>query len=403
MNFKLIEMHIRVAPPLNVKRSPARPEAGQAFFIHRHFAAFVLLVLLFTAACAGQILFRASTAHAQNAPDASGHAASQAPSLAADKQLIQTKAERPFQGTVTREMARQAALSSLRGTALGQTEILLARQEGIRKMLSDDFADRTAAAELRALAFLALRMSASPQETISGLPPSLRLELAASFTIPHEAELNRQALHLLENPLLAENLALAAEMERQNLAEYDEAATRVIQALSHGGQATEELSRELLENYEALRGAGEYLEILPDLYLPGKISPSLLPKLEQASRLLPENYLISAELGRLYLWLEDSEKAMASLNAAIMLNPDFAQAYSHRGTLWLIRHKPSLALADFNRAIELAPERAEYFYNRAVAWRTMGNAPAMCDDLRQSCLLGHCEALEWAHAGNECR
>ena len=311
-------------------------------------------------------------------------------------------------------MARRAALSSLRLQAAHQAEIQLARNEWVRKILSDEFADRDLSAELPALAALALRASSEPVEELVGLPPVLRLELTGTFTLLRDEELGNIAPFLLENPLMVENSALAAMLERQYLAAYDEAAAEAMQSTAMPPESapfspgrppapSPEQLAELQKSHAALLGIQEYVAILPDLHRQDKLSPALLPRLLTVARHLPENYLIRSELGRLYLWLEDSEKALASLNAAIALNPDFAQAYNHRGTLWLIRHKPSLALADLNRAIELAPERAEYFYNRAVAWKTMGDAPAMCGDLKNACLLGQCDALEWASANGECR
>ncbi|MDL2307029.1 tetratricopeptide repeat protein [Desulfovibrio sp. OttesenSCG-928-C06] len=311
--------------------------------------------------------------------------------------LIHVTASRPFQTPVSKDMARLAGLSALRIKALEQAEIILAQQDTVRVILADEFADRTLAAELTTLAALNLHPASQPAEALSGLPPVLQLELSASYSLTPDSGLPQAAQDLLKNPLLVENGALAAQMERQYLAAYDEAAATAMQ------DPTPENRAHLDKACAALRGIIEYFDILPGLRLPQKMSPAMLPSLQRAAALLPDNYLLNAELGRLYLWLEDSENSMLCLNASIAQNPDFAQAYSHRGTLWLVRHKPSLALADFNRAIVLAPNRAEYYYNRAVAWKTMGNTPAMCADLRQSCLNGHCDALEWAHANNECQ
>jgi tetratricopeptide (TPR) repeat protein len=154
-----------------------------------------------------------------------------------------------------------------------------------------------------------------------------------------------------------------------------------------------------------LRAVRVYLDLLPGLYAGdfyGENAQELKVRLEEASLLMPDNYLLLTELGRLYAWLEQSDKAGRVLNDSIRINPDFAQSYSRRGALLLLLRKHSLALADLDRAVSLSGGKAEYYYERAIILRAMGDQGAMCENLRASCLAGNCSAHEWAVAAGEC-
>ncbi len=58
------------------------------------------------------------------------------------------------------------------------------------------------------------------------------------------------------------------------------------------------------------------------------------------------------------------ELALADLNKAMKLNPNYALAYSGRGELYYYQKKYELALADFNKAIELDSKLAIAYGNR---------------------------------------
>lgn len=324
------------------------------------------------------------------------------------------RVERPLGGWISADMAREAALAAARREAAARVRPDLARIPEVAGLLEESAAlvpgpeEQGREQMLELVARFLLEADEPPRE--SGGGQALALEQGFSLG---GIDMTRQKLALLLSaPALLENYRLALQLESTCLARYDATVAALLaqpgQMSGDGeGGAAGAVWQEVAALHNALRACGIYLEILPALYAEGGLSPELLEPLEEINRLLPGNYLFLSELGRFYLWLERSGRAGQALDAALRLNPDFDQAYGHRGALWLLLHKPSLALADFDRAIRLASGRPEmeavYRHGRAVVWKALGNNAGMCEDLRQSCLLGQCAAYEWAVAGKECQ
>jgi tetratricopeptide (TPR) repeat protein len=75
------------------------------------------------------------------------------------------------------------------------------------------------------------------------------------------------------------------------------------------------------------------------------------------------------------------EKALASFNEALRLNPQFVQAYVGRGKLLAEMGQYSSALSDLNFALHLQPTHAEGFAYRGFALLGMGRAQEALPDL----------------------
>ena len=281
----------------------------------------------------------------------------------------------------------------------------------------------TSLPDLPVFGYALIQQAPTIEEKLAELPDRLLLELRCSFvSVPPEAQ-RRQLIHLFTTPALLENYQLAAELEQDRLAAYDQAVERLLGLPEPGAPASgpgpehttgqnlagaasgdrAQAVQELQTAYAALQGARGYLEILPALYAKDGLKAQLLQPLEEIVKLLPDNFLVQSEAGRLYLWLELNGKAALALDKAIDLNPAFAQPYAHRGALWMSRQRPALALVDLNRAIALDAQNPEYYYGRAVIQKVNGDMAAMCADLQYCCLLGDCEFYEWALANAECR
>jgi tetratricopeptide (TPR) repeat protein len=284
---------------------------------------------------------------------------------------------------ISDDMAKVAALSSARIQAAEQLALELAKNSEVRLMLNLEGSGATPEAEMEKLRLLSYALLATDKNMVS------------QFNIAH---IRRTFIWLFGSTLLSENYQLAMQMEKDFFVFYSRAA------LEYPHRA--EAGSALQTAFKNLQAAQIYLTLLPQLYsdaFPEDLPTETLPRLEEASRLMPDNYVLLTELGRLYLWLEQRDKAAAALDAAIHENPDFAQSYSHRGALFLLEHKHALAVADFDRAIRLSGGRGEYYHGRAVVRRAMGDNDAMCKDLQASCLAGLCSVYEWAVAGGECR
>ncbi|MGE0154470.1 MAG: tetratricopeptide repeat protein [Reyranellaceae bacterium] len=68
----------------------------------------------------------------------------------------------------------------------------------------------------------------------------------------------------------------------------------------------------------------------------------------------------------------NSNEALADYNAAIALDPDYANAYSNRGTVYAERGEFDAAFADFDKALRLKPGFEPTLRARAEAWQRSG-------------------------------
>ncbi len=70
------------------------------------------------------------------------------------------------------------------------------------------------------------------------------------------------------------------------------------------------------------------------------------------------------------------DKALATCEEALQLNPRDYRAYNSRGTTYYLRNGAGdfdRAIADFGEAIRLAPTNADAYYNRALVYRDRGD------------------------------
>lgn len=74
---------------------------------------------------------------------------------------------------------------------------------------------------------------------------------------------------------------------------------------------------------------------------------------------------------------DDIDGALADLNEAIRVGPDFAEAYVARGT---VRGDSPAAIDDFSAAIRLNPYYVQAYYNRGLARGAAGDYAGAIDD-----------------------
>jgi len=90
------------------------------------------------------------------------------------------------------------------------------------------------------------------------------------------------------------------------------------------------------------------------------------------------------QLGREHTSKENFEEALAMMNRAVSINPQYARAFNARGYVHLrLTHYPQ-AVADFSEAIRLDPRYANAYHNRAVARRLMGEIAEANSDEREA-------------------
>ena len=88
------------------------------------------------------------------------------------------------------------------------------------------------------------------------------------------------------------------------------------------------------------------------------------------------------------------DEAVADLNKAIKLFPDFAYAYYNRANLQALSGQLPEAFEDYTKAIELNPSFAEAYYNRGIIQIFMKDTRKGCLDLSKAGELGILEAYE---------
>src|ERR1035437_7436910 len=88
--------------------------------------------------------------------------------------------------------------------------------------------------------------------------------------------------------------------------------------------------------------------------------------------------------GLAYLDRGDIAHAIADLNQAIALAPDFAPAYQNRGNAWYARGNYGHALADYDIAIKLDPNSPSPYVNRATVRRDLGCVGGAGEDYQRA-------------------
>ena len=88
------------------------------------------------------------------------------------------------------------------------------------------------------------------------------------------------------------------------------------------------------------------------------------------------------------------DEAVADLNKAVKLFPDFAEAYYNRANLRALSGSLPEAYEDYSKAIALNPTFAEAYYNRGVIQIFMKDTRKGCLDLSKAGELGITEAYE---------
>jgi tetratricopeptide (TPR) repeat protein len=83
----------------------------------------------------------------------------------------------------------------------------------------------------------------------------------------------------------------------------------------------------------------------------------------------------------------DREREIADYTKAIALNPADAQSYSNRAVAYLQNGESELAIADTSRAIEINPKLVAAYINRAAAHKKAGDDTRAIEDYRSALAL----------------
>ena len=92
--------------------------------------------------------------------------------------------------------------------------------------------------------------------------------------------------------------------------------------------------------------------------------------------------------GLAFLDRGDTAHAIADLNRAVQLAPDFTPAYQNRGNAWYARGNYGEALADYDATIRLDPNSPSPYVNRATVRRDLGYTEGALEDYQKDISLG---------------
>lgn len=95
----------------------------------------------------------------------------------------------------------------------------------------------------------------------------------------------------------------------------------------------------------------------------------------------PDIWKAFNNLGDLFRTLGQYDLALANLNKALEINPNYALAYNNRGNVWFAQRDYDKAISDYDKALVIEPGATTY-RNRGRAWAHKGQyekAVADCD------------------------
>ena len=90
---------------------------------------------------------------------------------------------------------------------------------------------------------------------------------------------------------------------------------------------------------------------------------------------------------------KDTGRAIADLDAAIRLDPEYAFAYGGRGFAYIDTGEYRRAIADFTEAIRLNPNYAQFYHSRGLAWSFTGDHDRAIVDISEALRIDPSNAL----------
>jgi len=210
----------------------------------------------------------------------------------------------------------------------------------------------------------------------------------------------RNMLHEREMlQLRAEMLTLEREKaeEARRLIELPVALQRALSAgsVTHGARIVL-----LAEHLEALWRLGG---MLPQRESGRWRDPQgALAALQQAAAMYPDYASLRYLLGELLLQLDRPQDALTELDAALTLRPDLAGALYVRGLAYLRLQLPTLAERDLSAALARDVAYAAWWRARGALRMIRNEIGPMCEDFMQACTRGDCEGLAVARERGLC-
>jgi Tol biopolymer transport system component/tetratricopeptide (TPR) repeat protein len=134
-----------------------------------------------------------------------------------------------------------------------------------------------------------------------------------------------------------------------------------------------------------------------DEYYQDEETEKALAEIEKAIALAPNFAEAYFAKGIILKSMDDLDQALAAYNQALELAPEHVKALNNRGLVYSAMGDNETAIADFTKALELDPEYVKGYFNRAIAYADEGEyEAARADVLKVQELSDDEEQLEWA-------
>ena len=185
-----------------------------------------------------------------------------------------------------------------------------------------------------------------------------------------EAEQQRLAAADAERKAEAAARARAEQTEKERLAaanaEEERRAKAAAEAEARRKAEEAERERQAALREEERRKQAEVERLVQQSYMEWEDGDynRAIATANRAMQLDPKNALAFNHRGLAYMDKGDNDRAIADFNEAIRLNHNLARAFNNRGDAYARKGNSKQAIADYNEAVQLKPDYALAFCNR---------------------------------------
>jgi tetratricopeptide (TPR) repeat protein len=124
--------------------------------------------------------------------------------------------------------------------------------------------------------------------------------------------------------------------------------------------------------------------------------------LNEAVRLRPDFADAYGARGNAYSNMKQYQSALDDYSKAIQLENDNAIFFNNRGNVYKELNKYQQAIGDYNEAIRLKPDDLIAYYNRGNIYFIQGDQKTGCDDAQKACEMGNCKLLDFGKEKKYC-
>ncbi len=99
-------------------------------------------------------------------------------------------------------------------------------------------------------------------------------------------------------------------------------------------------------------------------------------------------------MGYSQFMLNDLPQALANINKAIEIKPDYSPAWFNKGNIEYAQKDYNAALLSYNKTIEYEPKNSSALYDRGISKLMLKDNPGACDDFAKASALGYALATD---------